>query len=228
LAAFVAVLSIIAVPPAFAADLPPPIAPPPRAPAAYVPVATEYNWSGFYVGVNGGYGFGNADWTGGAVASGRFNASGLLIGSTVGANYQIGQFVLGIETDMDYATLKGNGPAGFCANCQTTSNWLGTTRGRAGFALDRVLFYGTGGAAYARVNAAANGVIDGSTALGWAAGAGVEGALADRWTAKIEYLYADFGHGSCTSACGSLPFATQSVSLKENFIRLGVNYKFGY
>jgi outer membrane immunogenic protein len=215
---------------AFAADLPPPIAPPPRAPATYVPaMAPAYNWSGFYLGINGGYGVGSSDWTGGVVSSGNFDTSGFLIGGTAGANYQIGQFVFGAETDLDFSTIKGNGPAGFCINCETTNNWLGTARGRAGFALDRVLFYATGGAAYGNIDASANGTLNKSTEVGWTAGAGVEGAFADNWTAKLEYLYADLGHGSCTTACGTaLGFATQSVSLKENLIRLGVNYKFGY
>ena len=227
--AWTAAAATIAATPAFAADLPPPVAPPPRAPAVYVPAASPvYDWTGIYFGVNGGYGVGSSDWTGGVVSSGSFNASGFLVGSTAGANYQIGQFVLGVETDMDYATIKGNGPAAFCANCQTTSNWLGTTRGRAGFALDRVLFYATGGAAYARINALANGAIDSSTELGWTAGAGVEGAFTNTWTAKLEYLYADLGHAPCAGPCGSPPFATQSVSLKENLIRLGISYKFGY
>jgi outer membrane immunogenic protein len=213
---------------AFAADLPPPVAPP-RAPATYVPaVAPAYNWSGFYLGINGGYGFGNSDWTGGVASSGNFNTSGFVVGGTAGANYQMGQFVLGAETDLDFSTIKGTGPATFCANCQTTNNWLGTARARVGFALDRVLFYGTGGAAYGNIDASANGVLNSSTQIGWTAGAGIEGAFADNWTAKIEYLYADLGHGSCTTACGSPPFATQSVSLKENLVRLGVNYKFGY
>lgn len=213
---------------AFAADLPPPVAPPPRAPAAYVPVGPAYNWSGFYIGVNGGYGFGSSDWTGGAVSSGDFDTSGWVVGGTAGANYQMGQFVFGVETDLDYSSMRGTGPSGFCFNCQTSTGWLGTTRGRVGFALDRLLFYATGGAAYGNIDASANGITNTSTEFGWTVGAGIEGAFADNWTAKLEYLYVDLGNGSCTTACGSPPFPTQSVSLKDNLLRLGVNYKFAY
>jgi len=211
---------------AFAADLPPPLAPPPRAPATYVPaMAPAYNWSGFYLGINGGYGFGNSSWTGAGLSTGTFNTSGFLVGGTAGANYQIGQFVIGAETDIDWTDVKSsNGPV-ICGLCVTSNTWLGTARARAGFALDRVLFYGTGGAAYGNIDASANGVLTSTTKVGWTAGAGIEGAFADNWTAKIEYLYADLGSASCGATCGGAPV---NVTLKENLIRLGVNYKFGY
>jgi outer membrane immunogenic protein len=219
-------LALAAASQAFAADLPPPYRAPPM---AYVPAPSPaYNWSGFYLGVNGGFDFGRSDWTGGAASSGGFDTSGFVVGGTLGANYQINQFVLGVETDLDYAGIKGNGPAAFCVNCQTASTWLGTARGRIGYAWNRVLFYGTGGAAYGNIDATAFGATNSSTEVGWTAGAGIEGAIADNWTAKIEYLYADLGHGSCTTACGSPPFATQSVGLKDNLVRVGVNYKFGF
>ncbi len=112
--------------------------------------------------------------------------------------------------------------------CETSSTWLGTARGRIGYAWNRVLFYGTAGAAYGNIDSTAFATTNSSTEVGWTAGAGIEGAIADNWTAKVEYLYADLGHGSCTTACGSPPFATQSVSLKDNLVRVGINYIFGY
>jgi outer membrane immunogenic protein len=214
---------------AFAADLPPPIAPPPRAPATYVPMAAPaYNWSGFYLGVNGGYGVGDSRWTVGRFTSGNFDTSGFLVGGTAGANAQWGEFVLGVETDLDYSTIKGTTPATFCIVCQTRNDWLGTARGRVGFALDRVLFYGTGGAAYGDIRPMVFGLSDSQTKVGWTAGAGVEGAFADNWTAKIEYLYADLGTASCTTACGGAPPGAIPVTLRENLIRAGLNYKFNF
>jgi outer membrane immunogenic protein len=211
---------------ALAADLPQ-APPPPQAPAAYVPVvAPVYNWGGIYVGINGGYGFGSSDWTGGAVNSGSFDISGFVIGGTLGFNYQMSAFVFGLETDLDYAPISGDGPSAFCVNCTTSSTWLGTTRARAGFAADRVLFYGTAGAAYGNVQASAFNTTDSSTEVGWTAGAGVEAAFTDNWTARIEYLFVDLSHGSCTSACGAPP--TQSVSFDESLIRGGVDYKFNF
>ncbi len=210
---------------AFAADLSQPMPPPPQAPVAYIPAtAPVYNWGGIYVGINGGYAFGNSDWTGGAVSSGHFTTDGFVVGGTAGINLQADAFVFGLETDIDYADLSGDGPGFFCANCKTSSNWLGTTRARVGYAADRVLFYGTGGAAYGNIQANANGVTNSNTEFGWTAGAGVEVAFTDNWTARLEYLYVQMEDGSCTSACGSPP--TQSVSLSENLVRAGVDFKF--
>ncbi len=133
---------------ALAADLPQPGPPPPRAPAGYVPVpAPAFSWSGIYVGINGGYAFGSGDFSSGASVSG---VNGFLAGGTIGANYQWGRFVLGIEGDGDWTSLDGKTPP-TCASCEVKSTWLATARGRAGYAFDRILFYGTGGAAFGNV-----------------------------------------------------------------------------
>jgi|HubBroStandDraft_2_1064218.scaffolds.fasta_scaffold180649_1 outer membrane immunogenic protein len=224
-----AMLSIVAAGSALAADLPQPAPPPPQAPAMYVPtVAPAYNWGGIYLGLNGGYGFGNSDWTGGVVSSGSFSTSGFVVGGTLGFNYQWSALVLGAETDLDFTDISGNGPGSFCQNCQTSNDWLGTTRARIGFAADRVLFYGTAGAAYGDVKASAFNTSNSSTEVGWTAGAGVEAAFADNWTARIEYLYVDLSSGSCASACGAPASATQSVSFTQSLIRGGVDYKFNF
>jgi outer membrane immunogenic protein len=218
-------LSIVAAGSSLAADLP---QPPPQAAATYVPVvAPVYNWGGFYVGINGGYGFGSSDWTGGASSSGNFDTSGFVVGGTAGYNYQFDAFVFGLETDLDYAPINGNGPGSFCVNCTTSGSWLGTTRARLGYAEDRILFYGTVGGAYGDVTAAANGVSNASTQFGWTAGGGVEAAFADNWTARIEYLFVDLRDDSCTMACGTaLGFASQSVRFDQNLIRVGIDFKF--
>ena len=97
-----------ATPAAFAADLP--AGPPAQAPAAYVPVvAPVYNWSGIYIGINGGYGFGSTDWSpSGFTGPGTFNTNGGLVGGTAGFNFQSGSVVYGIEGDWDWAGIKGN------------------------------------------------------------------------------------------------------------------------
>jgi outer membrane immunogenic protein len=212
----------------FAADLPYP-RPLPQAPVAYFPPPPAYSWTGFYIGINGGGGFGNSNFLDPVLGnSGSFNISGGLIGGTVGANYQFGQFVLGIEGDGDWQNFDGTTGNGSCAfvGCETKSNWLATVRGRAGYAWDRVLFYGTGGAAFANVQAAA-GVFpfQSSTQTGWTAGLGVEYAFAPNWSAKVEYLYVGLPNAPCGfGSCGS---TTTTVSLNESVIRGGVNFKFG-
>jgi outer membrane immunogenic protein len=223
---FIAVIVVIvAVGRALAADLPQPMPPPPQAPVAYIPATVPvYNWAGVYFGLNGGYAFGSSNWTGGAASSGSFDTSGFVVGGTAGVNFQTDQFVFGLETDLDYAPVSGDGPASFCINCKTSSTWLGTTRARAGYAADRILFYGTVGGAYGNIQASAFNTTNTSTEFGWTAGAGVEAAFSDSWTARIEYLFVDLRSGSCTSACGAPP--NQTVSFDENMFRAGVDFKF--
>jgi outer membrane immunogenic protein len=226
-------LALAAAAPALAADLPPP-APVPRAPAAYVPVILTFTWTGFYIGLNTGYAFGQSDWTSPIGTTGNFNVSGAMAGATLGGNYQIGQFVVGAETDSDWQNVRGSQVGGNCftgggpASCASASNWVGTFRARAGYAMDRVLLYATGGAAYANIKASLNALPWASTTeLGWTAGAGIEYAMTDNWTAKFEYLFADFQHASCGAAnCLAVP--PVNVSFNESMVRAGINYKFGY
>jgi outer membrane immunogenic protein len=135
---------------AVAADLPSPMAP--KAPAAYVPTTAVpvYNCSGVYLGINGGYAVAQSVWADPAVfaGTGPFSMDGVQIGGTIGANYQWGHFVLGIEGDGDWTKQKGT---------ISRSDWLATVRGRAGYAFDRILLYGTGGAAPANRQVSAGG-----------------------------------------------------------------------
>jgi outer membrane immunogenic protein len=224
-----AVLSVVAGQ-ALAADMPMPGAPPPP---AYAPVVPVYDWTGFYIGINGGGAFGQSNWVDANPAlfpaPGNFSVNGFLIGGTVGANYQVGAFVFGVEADADWANLSGVSYNTSCVGvgCETDSNLLATVRGRAGFAYDRVLFYGTAGGAFANVQAAAGAFpFSSSTQAGWTAGGGIEYAFAPNWTAKVEYLFVDLANASCgTVNCGG---TTTSVSLDENVIRGGINFKFGW
>jgi outer membrane immunogenic protein len=214
---------------ALAADLPPPMAPPPRAPATYVPVTVPYyNWGGVYFGINGGYDYGTSDWTAPAAATGNFTATGFIVGGTLGANFQAGAFVFGVEGDLDWTNLKGSTSGGICAGvtCTTAQNYLGTARARAGYAWDRVLFYLTGGGAFGNISAQTPLSTDSNNEFGWTGGGGIEFALAPNWTAKAEYLYVSLANGSCFAACGGV--VSVPVSLKENLARVGVNYKFSF
>jgi len=216
---------------ALAADLPQPGPPPPQAPAAYIPtVAPVYNWGGIYFGVNGGYGLGKSSWNiPGAGTTADFNVNGGLVGGTIGANFQTDAFVFGIEGDFDGSWLDGNSSDPNCINsfggaCETKNNWLSTVRARVGYAADRVLFYGTAGGAFGNISEGANGAATSTFAskdvAGWTAGAGVEAAFADNWTARVEYLFVDLSNATFTTG------AAPTVKLDANLIRLGVDYKF--
>jgi outer membrane immunogenic protein len=222
-----AIATIAASAPVVAADLPQAPPPMPRAPA-FVPVPV-YNWSGFYVGINGGWGFGTSNWTNSVLGNtGDFDLSGGVAGGTIGANYQMNQFVVGIEGDFDWADINGSTSNGLCAgfSCSTKNTWLSTIRGRAGFAADRILFYGTAGGAFGEIQESGAGLTTSDfNRFGWTAGAGVEGALTENITARIEYLYVDLGSGSCTLVC--FPGVSTNVSFKTSLVRAGLDYKFG-
>lgn len=223
----------LAASPTLAADLPLP-GPAPAAPATYSPyVEPVFSWTGFYAGINGGYAFGTSNWYDSGLGSGTgdFSTSGFLIGGTVGANYQSGAIVYGVEADGDWSNLDGSiGTAcTFVATCETKSDWLATVRGRMGHAWDRLLVYVTAGGAFSNVQAGLQGgSFSSSTQIGWTGGAGIEGAFAPNWTARVELLYVDFGNASCTTACDPSFGTTTSVSLTETIVRAGVDYKFSW
>ncbi len=215
---FLASLALIALTgAAAAADLP-------RAPAPYYKApyaAPYYNWTGFYLGVNGGGGFGRSSWD----STGGFDLTGALAGGTIGYNYQYGRAVIGTEGDIDWSGMKGSTTAGCAAGCQTSDSWLSTVRARLGYAADRFLPYVTGGAAFGDIQASRPGFAGSSTTnAGWTVGAGIEFAIAGNWTAKAEYLYVDLGKFNCGISCGAA--ATDNVSFTTNLVRAGVNYRF--
>ena len=205
---------------AAAADLPPGPGPYYKAPAYLPPV---YNWSGFYLGVNGGGGFGSSNWD----SAGGFNMTGGLVGGTLGYNYQMGAAVFGVEGDIDWSDISGKTTGGGCvAGCTTSDSWLSTVRGRIGYAADRFMPYVTGGGAFGNINASTPGLPGaGTTNAGWTVGAGLEFAVAPRWTVKAEYLYVDLGKFNCGASCAA-GAATDNVSFTTNIIRAGVNYRF--
>jgi outer membrane immunogenic protein len=198
---------------ALAADLPTRKAPPPPTPA-YAPPA--FTWTGFYIGVNGGYGFGDL------TKSNFGSPSGGLVGGTAGYNYQIGQFVAGVEGDLDWADLNKSG-VNAIAPYKTDIDSLATVRARAGFAVDRALLFVTGGYAGAEMNASYAGIGSQSDwRSGGVIGGGLEYAFTDNISAKAEYLYAPFYD---KSYFGGTPGAEKS-GLDLSLVRAGLNYKF--
>jgi len=196
---------------------------PTKAPAYFAP----YNWTGFYIGINGGGGWGNSEWTNAALGStGSFDISGGLVGGTIGFNWQVNQFVFGLEGDIDWSGIKGSAAClGF--SCETRNNWLGTARGRIGYAFDRFMPYITGGLAVGDIKSTVSGFGNSTeTQVGWTVGAGLEASIAGPWTAKVEYLYVDLGNASCNAAACAAFGVPTDVDFKANIVRAGVNYRF--
>ncbi len=207
--------------------------------------AVTYNWNGFYLGLEGGGNWGNSQHFFddpsnpaliGLAQTAGIDLSGGLFGGTVGYNYQLGPLLLGLEDDMSWTNQRGS--AGLIApfnqkeTFTTDESWIATLRGRAGIAWNRWLFFGTGGAALAGEGINLCDPIHGcgsqsSVVAGWTAGGGAEFAFSRHWSFKLEYLHADFGshYYSITPNNGG-HFASRQVSLDDNIVRVGLNYKF--
>jgi opacity protein-like surface antigen len=219
---------------AHAADMGRP-APVYRAPPVAPPV---YNWSGFYVGGNVGWAFGDASVTYNPTgATWDIGKDGFMGGLQAGVNWQTGAFVFGIEGEFDWINGKGTrnllagpGVAGLWGDGGTT--WMATIAGRAGFAVDNVLWYAKGGAGWVENTATiynANGSTlwtGSNTPLGWLIGAGVEVGLAPNWTAKLEYQYLNLENWTGVPNITGLQQDSVSVSRDIQTLKAGFNYKF--
>jgi outer membrane immunogenic protein len=226
------------------------------------------SWGGLYGGVNGGGALGNMTGTlssfttapvgsnftpavmgGGTPHNLGVKHDGGFGGAQAGYNWQTGNFVYGVETDIQGADIGGTatttfgGGAGIQPSVSTGRDhidWFGTFRGRAGVTLDQVLFFGTAGLAYGGVQSSASNIYRPTTAgaftgtssdtrVGWAAGAGVEWAFARNWSVKGEYLHVDLGSSNVTIADPvNFPhaFATYRFNHAFDTIRIGVNHNF--
>jgi outer membrane immunogenic protein len=198
---------------AFAADIP--RRGPARESRAVAPPA--YNWTGAYVGINGGGAWGRSDFNG-PFPSGSFDVDGGMVGATLGYNWQFGQWVLGVEGDIDWTNIRGSS---LCAGlaCSTQNDWLGTVRGRLGYAMDRFMPYFTGGLAVGNIDTTIAGVgTADATKAGWTIGGGLEAGLWSNWSGKIEYLYVNLGRGD--SIAGS------AADFRAHTVRAGLNFRF--
>lgn len=199
-----AALAVLGVGAAQAADLPA---------RTYTTAAPIFSWTGFYAGLSGGYG-----WCANCVA----DIKGGFIGGQVGYNYQVGpSFLLGVEAD-GFASWIGNTATIGTLTVDQKNTSFGTARGRAGFVSGPVLFYGTGGFAWAQneISGTMLGVTLSSkqTQTGYAAGGGIEYAFAPNWSLKGEYIYMGLGSKDF--------FGVPSGDLNIHTAKVGVNYLF--
>jgi outer membrane immunogenic protein len=186
------------------------------------------DWAGFYIGVNGGYG-----WNSSVISRvndnnqnlGTFPVSpkGGLVGGQVGYNWQFGSVVGGVELDFDSADIAGTGAdtSGLRAPSVTPkTNELGSARGRFGYAAwPNVLVYGTGGAGFGHTTVATVGAPTVATAqFGWVAGAGIEYKFWGNFIARAEYLHYDFDEASTTHGYNWIE--------RVDTVRGGLSYKF--
>jgi opacity protein-like surface antigen len=212
------------------------------------------NWTGFYIGGHMGGGWGDDRWSDPFAATPGLNgfinvpgfgditrATGPLGGGQIGANWQTGSWVLGVQADASAADIKGQnscftGLGGVL--CGRLINALGTLTGRFGYAWDRSLAYVKGGGAWIDTTYSVFGNTDfltlgsSSTTLndwGWTVGAGAEYAITNHWT-----TFAEYDHIGAPSANPSFPTVTTinaariAVKQSVDLFKVGVNYKFDF
>jgi outer membrane immunogenic protein len=226
-----------------AADLGPVPEPAYKAPPV---IAPPFSWTGFYLGGNLG-----AGWNNGSVTDSLFgvnwsaNSNTTFVGGgQVGANYQFGSFVAGVEGDFDWFANENNSArvTAFGTTLQGSDNgrWLTTLTGRLGVASGVLLFYGKGGAAWVGSNnLTVTNVATGSsvsftnnnTNTGWTAGAGIEWAFYDHWSARVEYDYVGLSNSTFVVPA-TFPVVGGDVFTANNrniqLVTVGVNYRFNW
>lgn len=200
---------------AMAADLPYATKAPIMAPA--------FSWTGLYLGINGGYGWGDSD---DATLTGLDMAGGFF-GGQIGYNWQIGQFVIGAEVDGQWANISETAGIPGVATAETNIDFFGSARLRAGFAVQQALIYVTGGLAFAHNEITLSAPIiavpafsDDQTHTGWTVGAGVEFAFTRNWSGKLEYRYANYGSENYFTN------VLNTGDVNVSTVHLGVNYRF--
>ncbi|MFI5409836.1 outer membrane protein [Kaistia sp. UC242_56] len=211
-------------------------------------VAPAFSWTGFYAGVHVGYGWADltSEFNDSLFGGEGSSPDGWLAGGQVGYNYQFSNnIVLGIEADASFSNLKDSASLYTTVNLndedyfldavsQTKISPLGTVRARAGYAVDRFLPYVTGGFAWANAKStvrvdtdytpvAGFNTSDSQIFTGWTVGAGLEYAVTNNITAKIEYLYADLGKKDFNYGPN---FQSEGDLSSLETVKLGLNYKF--
>ena len=214
---------------AFAADLPSRSAPP-----VYVPPPPIFTWTGIYVGAELGYQFGTSNafdqgpFFPGAIPS--YHPSGVIGGGYAGYNWQISQFVIGIEGNVDGSSYNASVTDGLGFVSRTREPISGAVRGRVGYAWDRVLFYATGGVAFASIRNSTFDTLTGAFdqtdtgRVGWTAGGGVEYAIDNNWSVRADYRYTDYGHYTVFEPNTSGDLVRHREF--DNKVMAGISYKF--
>ena len=225
--------------PASAADMaarPYTKAPPPM-------VAPIYDWTGFYIGANGGWGQSHNCWglvpvAGAVVAAGCSDRSGGLVGGQLGYRWQSSQFVFGLEGQGDWADLSGSRVSTFnpAFTLGAKVNGLGLFTGQIGYAWNAALLYLKGGAAVTSNRAFINNTATGvglasasSTRWGGALGVGFEYGFTPNWSAGLEYDHLFMGDSNNTFSVVNpiLAGAANRISQDVDMITVRVNYRFG-
>lgn len=201
--------------------------------------AQAYDWTGPYVGIVGGYGWGDFE-SSSTPATHELtdfdnpldDANGITLGGTLGFNYQVNNIVWGLEADVSWSDINDDfvDPE---PEWHADLDWMATIRPRVGLAFDRVLPYITGGLAIGGIELDAfdnfgppgPSTNDSNTHFGWTIGGGVEFAATDSISIKGEYNYVDFGNEEYDLTSSPF-FGEENMDLQIHMVKLGVNWNF--
>jgi outer membrane immunogenic protein len=196
-----------------------------------------HDWSGPYMGANIGYAWGQTANTWRSPAAGYFDwepdgpisYDSVIGGAQAGYLKQFGRLVVGAEIDIGATSLEGNDAQQAGLINAIEINYIGTIRGRLGYAFERSFIYATGGFAYADYTKKDESVgwSKDDNLTGWTVGAGYEYALANHWSARVEYQYIDFGAVNSLLTDGNgLYYFHQATDIEVHSVRAGLNYSF--
>ena len=227
LLAAVSLVALSATAPALAADLA--ARPYTKAPAM---IASVYDWSGFYIGINGGGGSSHATWDFvGVGREGSHDATGGTVGGQIGYRWQSGQWVFGVEGQGNWADFSGdNTSALFATRNRTKIDAFGLITGQVGYAWNNVLIYVKGGAAVVsdkyEISSTAGALLASTSDTRWGGtvGAGLEYGFAPNWSVGVEYNHIFLSDKDVTFA----GFAgTERIRQDVDMGLVRLNYKFG-
>ena len=206
---------------------------------ALVPAASAAEpvapWTGFYVGVEGGWASARAAQTNTKtnLSDGYYGQNGGIVGGTFGYNWQMSNWVVGVETDLAWSGIKGEETiCGLAHNqvCPTELRSFGTARGRVGYVvIPNTMIFAAGGLAYGEIKAYKEGVaVTGGQdwRTGWTLGGGFETMFAPHWSVKVEYLYATFPGTATTYTITASSTPIDAVERDIHMVRAGVNWHF--
>jgi outer membrane immunogenic protein len=212
------------------------------------------SWSGPYIGVVGGFGWGDSDFASDVVdatdnsviiesLNGTIKVEGFLLGGQLGYDFDLGNgFVLGVVGDMSWSNMDGDTCVEDAPGCDGSPddsyasadvNWLGMIRGRAGYALGSLLIYGTGGLAIADADSSVTFIeggadpkrSDSNTHIGWVIGAGAEFRISDNMSLGAEYLRVETG-AEAYAFRGPTVDVLSDADLTLDIVRASLNFRF--
>lgn len=202
------------------------------------PATAVFDWSGFYLGTHLGYGWGRNHWqeaTPGDPTRLDWNSDGIFGGVHGSYNVQFGSWLAGLQGEINASSVDGSrglGPFPVVARSQNSKlEWFGSLDARLGVVAGTSLFYLIGGYAFAEIEHGARwGTARFSfsaTHHGWNIGGGIEHALPNSWTARIEYRYYDFGSESFPARnIGLFDIFPHDYELKMHAVRGALSYRF--